>query len=58
MTVEGIPKWILMVPVVSSMVLNICFLFNIVRVLLKKLRAGPHIQPNNRPSQTALQALR
>ncbi|GLV37974.1 Diuretic hormone 31 Receptor [Carabus blaptoides fortunei] len=50
--------YILSCPVCISMVLNLLFLCNIVRVLLVKLRAGPHVQTANRPSRTAVQALR
>ncbi|KAK6620445.1 hypothetical protein RUM44_006846 [Polyplax serrata] len=48
---------VLVVPVFISMVLNLVFLCNIVRVLMTKLRAGPHVG-SQRPSRTLLQALR
>ncbi|XP_023706761.1 calcitonin gene-related peptide type 1 receptor isoform X2 [Cryptotermes secundus] len=48
---------VLIVPVCASMVLNLIFLCNILRVLLLKLRAGPRVG-SSRPSSTLLQALR
>ncbi|EEB16592.1 class B secretin-like G-protein coupled receptor GPRcal1, putative [Pediculus humanus corporis] len=48
---------VLVVPVFISMVLNLVFLCNIVRVLMTKLRAGPHVG-SQRPSRTLLQAFR
>lgn len=48
---------VLIIPVCASMVLNLIFLCNIVRVLLIKLRAGPRIG-SSRPSGTLLQAFR
>uniref|UniRef100_A0A1B6DAB7 Calcitonin receptor n=1 Tax=Clastoptera arizonana TaxID=38151 RepID=A0A1B6DAB7_9HEMI len=49
---------VLIVLVCLSMVLNLVFLCNIVRVLLVKLRAGPSHLSNTRPSRNLLQALR
>ncbi|XP_044733701.1 calcitonin gene-related peptide type 1 receptor-like [Chrysoperla carnea] len=49
---------ILIVPGGISMFLNVVFLCNIVRVLLIKLRGGPHVQGACGPSRTALQAFR
>lgn len=46
----------LVYPVCVSTMLNLLFLFNIVRVLLMKLRAGPAI--GTRPSRSMLQAFR
>ncbi|KAL0113951.1 hypothetical protein PUN28_011342 [Cardiocondyla obscurior] len=46
----------LIYPVCVSTLLNLLFLFNIVRVLLMKLRAGPAI--GTRPSRAMLQAFR
>ncbi|XP_063240034.1 calcitonin gene-related peptide type 1 receptor-like isoform X23 [Bacillus rossius redtenbacheri] len=48
---------VLAVPVCVSMVLNLGFLCNILRVLLVKLRAAPHVG-SARPSSTLLQAVR
>ena len=48
---------VLVVPVVTSMVLNLIFLFNIVRVVLLKLRA-PAGPAGGGPSRTILQAFR
>ncbi|XP_069700680.1 calcitonin gene-related peptide type 1 receptor isoform X2 [Periplaneta americana] len=48
---------VLIIPVCASMVLNLIFLCNILRVLLIKLRAGPRVG-SSRPSSTLLQALR
>lgn len=45
---------VLIIPVCASMVLNLIFLCNILRVLLIKLRAGPHVG-SSRPSSTLLQ---
>jgi hypothetical protein len=45
---------VLIVPVCASMVLNLIFLCNILRVLLLKLRAGPRVG-SSRPSSTLLQ---
>nr|XP_012215177.1 PREDICTED: calcitonin receptor-like [Linepithema humile] len=47
---------VLVYPVCVSTMLNLLFLFNIVRVLLMKLRAGPAI--GTRPSRGLLQAFR
>jgi calcitonin receptor-like len=47
---------VLVYPVCVSTMLNLLFLFNIVRVLLMKLRAGPAI--GTRPSRSMLQAFR
>ncbi|KAL6434739.1 hypothetical protein ACFW04_005156 [Cataglyphis niger] len=47
---------VLVYPVCVSTMLNLLFLFNIVRVLLTKLRAGPAI--GTRPSRSMLQAFR
>ncbi|XP_026466788.1 calcitonin gene-related peptide type 1 receptor-like [Ctenocephalides felis] len=49
---------VLVVPVCLYMVLNLVLLCNIVRVLLVKLRAGPHHGGSSGPSSTALQAFR
>jgi calcitonin receptor-like len=48
---------VLVIPVVTSMVLNLIFLFNIVRVVLLKLRAPAGPQGGG-PSRTILQAFR
>ncbi|BES96555.1 receptor [Nesidiocoris tenuis] len=54
---EGDPsRTVLIVLVATSMVLNLVFLCNIVRVVVIKLRAGPG--DNHRPSTALLQALR
>jgi hypothetical protein len=45
---------VLIIPVCASMVLNLIFLCNILRVLLLKLRAGPRVG-SSRPSSTLLQ---
>ena len=45
---------VLIIPVCVSMVLNLIFLCNILRVLLIKLRAGPRVG-SSRPSSTLLQ---
>jgi hypothetical protein len=45
---------VLSIPVCASMVLNLIFLCNILRVLLIKLRAGPRVG-SSRPSSTLLQ---
>jgi hypothetical protein len=45
---------VLIIPVCASMVLNLVFLCNILRVLLLKLRAGPRVG-SSRPSSTLLQ---
>jgi hypothetical protein len=45
---------VLIIPVCASMVLNLIFLCNILRVLLIKLRAGPRVG-SSRPSSTLLQ---
>lgn len=47
-------SWVLVVLVASSMLLNLIFLINIIRVVVSKLRAGP----SSRPSTATLQALR
>ncbi|XP_029673781.1 calcitonin gene-related peptide type 1 receptor-like isoform X2 [Formica exsecta] len=53
---EGNYMNVLVYPVCVSTMLNLLFLFNIVRVLLMKLRAGPAI--GTRPSRSMLQAFR
>ncbi|XP_025158206.1 calcitonin gene-related peptide type 1 receptor isoform X1 [Harpegnathos saltator] len=53
---EGSYMSVLVYPVCVSTMLNLLFLFNIVRVLLMKLRAGPAI--GTRPSRFMLQAFR
>nr|XP_050866511.1 calcitonin gene-related peptide type 1 receptor-like isoform X1 [Vespula vulgaris]XP_050866512.1 calcitonin gene-related peptide type 1 receptor-like isoform X1 [Vespula vulgaris]XP_050866513.1 calcitonin gene-related peptide type 1 receptor-like isoform X1 [Vespula vulgaris]XP_050866514.1 calcitonin gene-related peptide type 1 receptor-like isoform X1 [Vespula vulgaris]XP_050866515.1 calcitonin gene-related peptide type 1 receptor-like isoform X1 [Vespula vulgaris] len=53
---EGNYMSVLVYPVCVSTLLNVLFLFNIVRVLLMKLRAGPAI--GTRPSRSMLQAFR
>ncbi|XP_014606008.1 PREDICTED: calcitonin gene-related peptide type 1 receptor-like [Polistes canadensis] len=53
---EGNYMGALVYPVCVSTLLNVLFLFNIVRVLLMKLRAGPAI--GTRPSRSMLQAFR
>lgn len=53
---EGNYVNVLVYPVCVSTMLNLLFLFNIVRVLLMKLRAGPAI--GTRPSRALLQAFR
>ncbi|XP_057336621.1 calcitonin gene-related peptide type 1 receptor-like isoform X1 [Microplitis mediator] len=53
---EGNFTNVLVYPVCVSTFLNLLFLFNIVRVLLTKLRAGPAI--GTRPSRSILQAFR
>ncbi|XP_015113248.1 calcitonin gene-related peptide type 1 receptor isoform X2 [Diachasma alloeum] len=53
---EGNYIKVLVYPVCVSTLLNLLFLFNIVRVLLTKLRAGPAI--GSRPSRSMLQAFR
>ncbi|XP_043268676.1 calcitonin gene-related peptide type 1 receptor isoform X2 [Venturia canescens] len=53
---EGNYKYVLVLPVGVSTLLNLMFLCNIVRVLLTKLRAGPAI--GTRPSRSMLQAFR
>lgn len=54
---EGDYSYILVAPVCLSMLLNLLFLCNIVRVLLLKLKAPAGIQ-NGGPSRTILQAFR
>lgn len=54
---EGKYNIILQIPVCATVFLNLIFLFNIVRVLLVKLRRGPHAQGTG-ASSTSLQALR
>lgn len=50
---------ILMIPVVTTIALNVVFLVNIVRVLLIKLRRGPANGGGaSGASRTSLQALR
>lgn len=50
---------VLIVPACAAMFMNLIFLFNIVRVLMTKLRAGPHVgSASQRPSQAMLQAFR
>ncbi|XP_066582630.1 calcitonin gene-related peptide type 1 receptor-like isoform X2 [Prorops nasuta] len=53
---EGNYMNVLVYPVCLSTVLNLVFLFNIVRVLWMKLRAGPAI--GTRPSRSMLQAFK
>ncbi|XP_018335559.1 calcitonin gene-related peptide type 1 receptor-like isoform X2 [Agrilus planipennis] len=56
---DGKYNIILQVPVCAAVCLNVIFLINIVRVLLIKLRNGPHLQRNNSGStRTSIQALR
>lgn len=49
-------SWVLVVPVCLSLAASFIFLCNIVRVLIGKLRAGPHV--GSGPSPSALQAVR
>ncbi|KAL5286779.1 CALCRL.2 family protein [Megaselia abdita] len=49
---------IFVVPVCISMLMNLVFLCNIVRVLLLKLKAPASLQGNNRPSRTIVQAFK
>lgn len=49
---------VLVVPVCTSMLLNLLFLCNIVRVLLLKLKAPMGPQSLNGPSRNILQAFR
>ncbi|XP_065332224.1 calcitonin gene-related peptide type 1 receptor isoform X1 [Cloeon dipterum] len=49
-------NWVLVVPVCLSLAASFTFLCNIVRVLIVKLRAGPHV--GSGPSPSALQAVR
>lgn len=53
---EGNYMNVLVYPVCVSTLLNVLFLFNIVRVLLMKLRAGPSI--GTQPSRSMRQAFR
>ncbi|KAK4875537.1 hypothetical protein RN001_011959 [Aquatica leii] len=57
---EGRYNIILQIPVCATVFFNVIFLFNILRVLLIKLRRGPHVQgaTNSGTSRTSLQALR
>jgi len=55
---EGRYNIILQIPVCATVFLNVIFLFNILRVLLVKLKRGPHMQGSSGTSRTSLQALR
>ncbi|XP_031351143.1 calcitonin gene-related peptide type 1 receptor-like isoform X2 [Photinus pyralis] len=57
---EGRYNIILQIPVCATVFLNVIFLFNILRVLLIKLRRGPHMHGagSSGTSRTSLQALR
>lgn len=60
---EGKYNIILQIPVCATVSLNVIFLFNIVRVLLIKLRKGPQVGGGggggaSGASRTSLQALR
>lgn len=59
---EGTYNIILQIPVCAAVSLNVIFLFNIVRVLLIKLRKGPQVGGGgggaSGASRTSLQALR
>lgn len=54
---EGKYNIILQIPVCLTVFLNVIFLFNILRVLLIKLKRGPQVG-NSGTSRTSLQALR